>query len=127
MFACFQDGESDNESDNDELSTVTITAITFACALVTTALITLIITSLCCKYRYEKVKVDHDKKDTSTHNSGHENEITMQSNPAYGAVSITRMTTNPTYETKVDTIPLLTFKACLGEYMYLHTAANIVE
>ena len=32
----------------------------------------------------------------------------MESNPAYGAVSTIKMTTNPTYETvttKIDTIP----------------------
>ena len=94
ISACFQDGESDNESDNDELSTVPIIAITFACTLVTTALITLIITGLYCKYRYEKAKVDHDKKETSTHNGVHKNEITMQSNPAYGTMSTISMTTN---------------------------------
>ena len=75
--------------------------VTFIITLVVTALISVIITSLYYKYRYElkeKGKVDNDKN-INTKQDPYGGNITMDTNPAYGTATTIKMDTNPAYAT----------------------------
>ena len=99
-----------NESDDDELSTGVVVAIsivvTFIITLVVTALITLIITSLYYKHHYNKKSLirqegdshalteDIESNDPAAYATTRAN-ITMDTNPAYGTATTIKMDTNP--------------------------------
>ena len=75
--------------------------VTFIITLVVTALISVIITNLYYKYRYdlkEKVKVDDDKNINTTQDP-YGGNIIMDTNPAYGTTTTIKMDTNPAYAT----------------------------
>jgi len=82
---------------NDELSLGTTVAI-MVTTLVVTTLISVVITSLYCKYRCElrkKTKVDDDKNtDTEQKDQIYFDSIT---NPDYETATIKKINTNPVY------------------------------
>ena len=101
-------GTANNDESDDELSTGAVVAIsivvTFIITLVVTALITYIITSMYYKYRYElkeKVKVDDDNNVNTTKQRDpyHGGSIKMDTNPAYGTATTTKMDINSVYAT----------------------------
>ena len=103
---CFYwlDTVNNDESDDDELSTIAIIGITFAVTfiitLVVTALISVIITRMYYNYRYElkeKVKVDDDKNVNTKQKDPYGGNITMDTNPAYGTATTIKMNANPAY------------------------------
>ena len=73
--------------------------VTFIITLVVTALISVFITSLYYKYRYElkeKITVDDDNTKQKDPYGGN---IIMDTNPAYATTATIKMDTNPAYVT----------------------------
>ena len=75
--------------------------VTFIITLVVTALISVIITSMYYKCRYElkeKVKIDDDKN-VNTEQDPYGGNIIMNASPAYGTTATMKMDANPAYAT----------------------------